>query len=233
MTSWHELPRAAFDLETTGRDPHQARIVTASIVVVDGGGSVIATHEWLARPDVEIPAEATAVHGISNRHAQRSGMAPERVAAQVSTVLAGLFDVGTPVMAFNAPYDFTVLNAECARYGVIPPRASPVIDPFVLNKEVHRFRKGKRTLVALCEEYVVDLTDAHTSTADALATIRLADCLADKFPQLRTDATSLHESQIGWCSDQAASFQDYLRRTRNPDAVISGEWPVLAELVPA
>ncbi|GAB3263278.1 3'-5' exonuclease [Arthrobacter pigmenti] len=233
MTSWHELPRAAFDLETTGRDPHQARIVTASIVVVDGGGSVIATHEWLARPDVEIPAEATAVHGISNRHAQRSGMAPERVAAQVSTVLAGLFDAGTPVMAFNAPYDFTVLNAECARYGVIPPQASPVIDPFVLNKEVHRFRKGKRTLVALCEEYVVDLTDAHTSAADALATIRLADCLADKFPQLRTDAASLHESQIGWCSDQAASFQDYLRRTRNPDAVISGEWPVLAELVPA
>lgn len=233
MTSWHELPRAAFDLETTGRDPHQARIVTASIVVVDDGGTVIASHEWLARPEIEIPAEATAVHGVSNQQAQDAGLAPERVAAEVSAVLAGLFDAGTPVLAFNAPYDFTVLTAECARYGSVPPQAGPVIDPFVLNKEVHRYRKGKRTLVALCEEYLVDLAEAHTSAADALATIRLADCLAEKFPRLQTDAAGLHEAQVGWCREQAASFQEYLRRTKNPDAVISGEWPVHAELVPA
>ncbi|GAB3530165.1 3'-5' exonuclease [Arthrobacter monumenti] len=231
MNSWHELPRAAFDLETTGRDPHEARIVTASIVLVNGAGEVVRTHEWMAAPEIDIPAEASAVHGVTNERAQAEGLPPEYVTAEVLAVLEGLFDAGIPVMAFNAPYDFTVLGSECRRYGLVPTEAKPVIDPFVLNKHVHKYRRGKRTLVALCEEYLVDLKEAHTSAADALATIRLADCLAAKYPQLHTDAASLHDAQIDWCREQAASFQEYLRRTK-PEAVISGDWPVHAELVP-
>lgn len=232
MNSWHELPRAAFDLETTGRNPHEARIVTASVVLVNGAGEITRTHEWMAAPEIKIPAEASAVHGISDERARAEGRHPEQVTAEVSAVLKDLFDAGIPVMAFNAPYDFTVLGAECRRYGLVPSAAKPVIDPFVLNKHVHKYRRGKRTLVALCEEYLVDLEEAHTSAADALATIRLADALAAKYPQLRTDAASLHEAQIHWCREQAASFQEYLRRTKDPEAVISGEWPIHAELVP-
>ncbi|HEY1155573.1 MAG TPA: 3'-5' exonuclease, partial [Arthrobacter sp.] len=65
MSSWNTLPRAAFDLETTGRNSRAARIVTASITVVDHQGEVIEEHEWLADPGVEIPAEASDVHGIT------------------------------------------------------------------------------------------------------------------------------------------------------------------------
>ncbi|MFP5311835.1 MAG: 3'-5' exonuclease, partial [Actinomycetes bacterium] len=59
MSSWNSLPRAAFDLETTGRNSRSARIVTASITVVDQQGEVIKEHEWLADPGVEIPTEAS------------------------------------------------------------------------------------------------------------------------------------------------------------------------------
>ena len=38
--AWTEGPRASFDLETTGRDPHTARIVTASVVRTDAAGAV-------------------------------------------------------------------------------------------------------------------------------------------------------------------------------------------------
>jgi len=36
----------------------------------------------------------------------------------------------------------------------------------------------------------------------------------------------LHANQIGWALDSAASFQDYMRRTRDPLFVARGTWPV-------
>ncbi|HEY8294505.1 MAG TPA: 3'-5' exonuclease [Micrococcaceae bacterium] len=225
MNSWTNLPRAAFDLETTGRYPLEARLVTASIVVVDAAGEVSASHEWLADPGVEIPAEVTAIHGISTAHARDHGLPVRDVVAAVVRTLESLFRQGIPVMAFNATYDFTVLAAESARHGVPGLRAHPVLDPYVLSKQVDKYRRGKRTLVALCESYGVPLHDAHTSAADALATIRLADALAARHPQLRCGAEVLHTSQIGWAAAQAEDFQSYLRR-KDPTAVVAGHWPV-------
>lgn len=114
-----------------------------------------------------------------------------------------------------------MLAAESARYGV-PPQLSrfpPVLDPYVMNKQVDRYRKGKRTLTALCEEYGVDLTNAHTSAADALATLRVLDAMAGKFPKLQMPAPALHQLQVDWAASQAADFQQYLRRSK-PTAVI-------------
>jgi DNA polymerase III subunit epsilon len=226
MSSWNSLPRAAFDVETTGRDPRTARIVTASIVVVDGSGALLAEHEWLADPGVEIPAEVSLIHSITTEHARRFGSPSARVAAEVSNVLDSLFRSGVPVIAFNACYDFTVLARELARSGLPDLAVGDVIDPYVSNKEVHRYRRGRRTLGALCEEYGVDLLKAHTSAADALATLRLADALASVFPELQRPARELHTAQVGWAAAQAADFQSWLRRT-NPSAVVEGFWPVL------
>ena len=226
MTSWNTLPRAAFDLETTGRNSRSARIVTASITVVDASGQPIREHEWLADPGVEIPAEASEIHGITTEKARSEGRPAAEVTREVASVLQDLFDGGVPVIAFNAAYDFTVLAAESARYGVPQLTRFPVLDPYIMNKQVDRFRKGKRTLAALCEEYGVDLENAHTSAADALATLRVLDAMAGKFPKLQLPAPRLHQLQVDWAASQAADFQAYLRRTK-PTAVIEGEWPVL------
>jgi DNA polymerase-3 subunit epsilon len=226
MTSWNTLPRAAFDLETTGRNSRSARIVTASITVVDASGQPIREHEWLADPGVEIPAEASEIHGITTEKARSEGRPAAEVTREVAAVLQDLFDGGVPVIAFNAAYDFTVLAAESARYGVPQLSRFPVLDPYIMNKQVDRFRKGKRTLTALCEEYGVDLENAHTSAADALATLRVLDAMAGKFPKLQLPAPRLHQLQVDWAASQAADFQAYLRRTK-PTAVIEGEWPVL------
>jgi DNA polymerase-3 subunit epsilon len=90
----------------------------------------------------------------------------------------------------TASYDFTVLAAEIARYGVPQLTRFPVLDPYIMNKQVDRYRKGKRTLTALCEEYGVVLDNAHTSAADALATLRVLDAMAGKFPKLSMPAAS-------------------------------------------
>ncbi|WP_179389152.1 exonuclease domain-containing protein [Psychromicrobium silvestre] len=224
MSNWLDGPRAAFDVETTGRDPQQARLVTASIVLLDASGNFLEEHEWLADPGVDIPAEAAQIHGISTERARSEGAPVEQVVAATAAVLRGYFARGIPVMAFNAPYDFTVLRSESRRHGVPALRERPVIDPLILDKQVDRFRKGKRTLVAMCEHYGITLLDAHTSAADAMATLQLAVSMAASYPELQIPAAELHQAQIRWAADQAASFQEYLRRSR-PDAVVNGSWP--------
>lgn len=228
MTNWHELPRAAFDLETTGRDPHTARIVTASILVVNAKAEILQHREWLVNPGVRIPEEASDIHGITTEVAERDGMDPATAVAEISVFLDALFQT-MPVMVFNAAYDFTVLREEAKRYGIdqIDPR--PVIDPYIIDKQVDKYRRGKRTLVAMSEFYQVPLINAHTSVADAAATIAVADRLAEKYAsQLQIDPLLLHSNQIEWAATQAASFQDYLRR-RDPSAVVEGDWPVKQE----
>ena len=224
MTSWHTLPRAAFDLETTGRDPLDARIVTASILVVNGRSEILQTREWLVNPGVAIPEEASAIHGISTAKAQADGMDAATAVAEISAFLADLF-LTMPVMAFNAAYDFTVLDREAKRHGLARIVPAPVIDPYVLDKQVDKYRRGKRNLSVMSEFYGVPLLNAHTSEADAAATIGIADAQAAKYPQLQADPAALHAQQIKWAAEQAASLQEYFRR-KNPDAVVDGQWPV-------
>lgn len=227
MNSWHTQPRAAFDLETTGRDPLTARIVTASIILVDRSGAVLQHHEWLADPGVDIPVEATAVHGIATHTARAQGAPAGQAVNQIAGVLNGFFREKIPVLAFNARYDFTVLAREGQRHGIRTPNPFPVLDPYVMDKHADRFRPGKRTLTAMCAHYGVPLENAHTSAADVLATLSLGAVLADRFPQLRRPAPDLHEFQMTWALRQAESFQRYLRRS-NPDAVVEGRWPAVA-----
>ena len=224
MNSWHELPHAAFDLETTGRDPHTARIVTASVILVNGHGDVLQHHEWLSAVEEDIPAEAAAIHGVSTDQARAEGRPAPEVTAEIAGVLGGFFAAGIPVLAFNASYDFTVLNRECERFGLSAPVPAPVIDPYILDKQVDRYRRGKRTLTALTEHYGVGFENAHTSAADVMATIGVARAMAGRYPVLHGDAVELHRAQIGWAGAQAASFQDYLRR-KDPAAVVDGAWP--------
>ena len=224
MTSWHTLPRAAFDLETTGRDPLDARIVTASIVVVNGRSEILHTKEWLVNPGVPIPVEASEIHGIYTAQAQAEGMDAATAVAEISAYLADLFQT-MPVMAFNAAYDFTVLDREAKRHGVATLAPAPVIDPYIMDKQVDKYRRGKRNLSVMSEFYGVPLLNAHTSQADAAATIGIADALAEKYPKLQIDPLELHGAQVSWAAEQAAGLQEFFRR-KDPAAVVNGEWPV-------
>ena len=217
-------PVVGFDLETTGVDPNTARIVTASVVLLDPAGQIINRREWLVNPGLEIPAEATAVHGVSNEKAQAEGQ-PAAAAVQEILELLSFALEQSPVVAYNASYDFSVLHAEALRYGLVPVIPGNVIDPFIIDKQVDKFRKGKRTLLDVCAHYGVVLEDAHTSFADAVACVGVARAIAVKYPQLQVDPRKLHGWQIGWAREQAESFQAYLRKS-NPQAVIDGSWPI-------
>jgi len=231
--SWHQRRLAAFDLETTGIDSESDRIVTAAVSVV-GDGLAPAFHAWLLDPGVEIPAGASAVHGITTERARAEGRPPREAVEEIVATLAEQLRQGVPVVAFNARFDLTCLDREARRNGIasLADRVGGaagmlVVDPFVLDKQVDRYRKGKRTLGAVCAHYNVPLDEAHASHADALAAARVAWRLGQAFEELRAlDLPTLHARQVAWAAEQAASFEDYLRRNGR-DERIERAWPVV------
>jgi DNA polymerase-3 subunit epsilon len=226
MSSWSDT-LAVFDLETTGIDVEACRIVTATVAVLDADGAVVERVDWLVNPGIDIPEAATRVHGISTDHAMANGCHPLQGVAEIVDTLRGHLGRGIPLVAYNAPYDLTLLNRESMRHGIPPLAApSPVIDPLVIDKAVDRYRKGKRTLEAACAEYGVILDGAHDSGADAIAAGRVAQAIARRHSEsLPTAVDQLHALQVEWCRQQAESFQEYMRRVRDPEFVAHGGWP--------
>ncbi|MEU3839584.1 3'-5' exonuclease [Streptomyces sp. NPDC028635] len=231
--AWHRELLIGFDLETTGTDPCEARIVTGAVIEVRGG-QVLGRREWLADPGVEIPADAVAVHGISNERAAAEGRPADQVADAIADVLAGYWKTGVPVVAYNAAFDLTLLSAELLRHGLPSLRdrlggqaPAPVIDPYTIDRWADRYRRGKRNLEAVCAEYGVPLDAAHDACADALAAARLAGAIAGRHPKIAAlGPAELHHRQVEWYAEWAADFQAFLRRKGETDAVVDATWPV-------
>ncbi|MGW1622754.1 exonuclease domain-containing protein [Streptomyces sp. NPDC002172] len=237
---WHQELLIGFDLETTGTDPREARIVTGAVIEVRAGQE-LGRREWLADPGVEIPADAVAVHGISNERAAAEGRPADQVADALADVLTGYWKTGVPVVAYNATFDLTLLSAELRRHGLrslsdrlggLDP--APVVDPYTIDRWVDRYRRGKRNLEAVCAEYGITLAAAHNASADALAAARLAGAIAERHPKIAAlGPAELHRRQVEWYAEWAADFQQFLRRKGEADAVVDGAWPLreLADVV--
>lgn len=226
-TPWHHT-LGVFDLETTGIDVATSRIVSAHVGLIGPGGEVVEQYDWLADPGVEIPAQASAVHGITTQRAREEGRPAGEVVSEIIATIAGLFAREHALTIYNAPYDLSLLAHEARRHGVdalyLP---SPIIDPLVIDKAVDRYRKGKRTLEAAAAHYGVQLTAAHDAGADAVAAGRVAQAIARRYEtELGSDPVALHDRQVAWALEHAASFTEYMRRVKDPSFHDPGHWPV-------
>ncbi|NNC10483.1 3'-5' exonuclease [Planctomonas sp. JC2975] len=227
MKQWHD-ELGVFDLETTGVDVATSRIVSAHVGVLDSTGAIVERLDWLVDPGVPIPPGASAVHGITTERARAEGRPAADAVVEIVAALRGLLLRGIPVVAYNAPYDLSLLHHEALRHGVEPlSDPTPVIDPLVIDKAVDKYRRGKRTLTVTAEHYGVDLIGAHDAAADAIAAGRVAQAIARAFPlELAVAADELHSLQVRWSNEQALDFQDYMRRVKDPTFTARGEWPI-------
>ncbi len=224
--AWWPGSALAYDSESTGPEPTTARLVTAHAVEVSAGGAVV-RGAWLMNPGCEIPAEAVAIHGVTTEQAQLEGEAPEVVVPAIVTVISCAWAAGLPLVAFNASYDLTLLEHERSLLGRGPIDLGPVIDPFVIDHGVERYRKGKRTLTALAEHYNVPQGDAHTAAGDAITAARIAWRQAQRCTELKhLTLAELQAWQAKVNAERAAHLQEYFRSNGKPDAVCNGEWPV-------
>lgn len=185
--SWHRAPMTPFDLETTGRDPHTARIVEAAVLQV-GDGRTQAS-KWLVRPDgYDIPDEAVKIHGISTAQARADGRPGVEVLDEILADLALALRGGRPIVGHNVSYDLAVVEAEAVRYGLpglaerLDGQICPVLDTCVMDRYLMPFRRrpsadvGPYTLATSAHTYKIafDASAAHGAEYDALVSARIA-----------------------------------------------------------
>ena len=211
MSNWHDQ-LGVFDLETTGIDVESARIVSAHVGLLDDDRRGRRTPRLARRPRRRDPGRRPPPSTASPPSTPASsGWPAAQAVAEIVAALRSLFDRGIPVVAYNAPYDFTLLDREAHRHGIAPlVSPGPIIDPLVIDKAVDKYRRGKRTLEVTALHYGVDLTDAHDAGADAIAAGRVAQALA----RVHTEALALEAAELHRCrSTGARSRPKTSRRT--------------------
>ncbi len=168
--AWRDVPVALVDLETTGRDASNDRVVEVGIVVGRHDG-VIARYNWLINPGVPIPEEVRAVHGISDADVKDSPRFAE-IAHEIAAALQGCIPA-----AYNASFDRMFLANEFgrvgAREGAVPPalrKDVDWIDPLVWAREVQKEEKSK-ALGEVATRLGVKLENAHRASDDAEAAL--------------------------------------------------------------
>ena len=233
---WQRMPMLAFDTETSGVDVFTDRIVTATLIRTHPDKPTDTWH-YIVDPGIPIPTAASDVHGYTNDRAQAEAThTPEQALFEITGRIALWMSHGWPLVAMNAPYDLTLLEAENQRHGIDTlvarlggvGKVQPVIDPRVLDKHADTYRKGGRKLTDLCSLYGVQLQDAHSSSADALAAAQLVPAIITRHSRAFPGHTlaSLHQSQIGWAREQMHSLRSYFDRQGTPHDGCCPSWPL-------
>lgn len=238
MTMVGDMPICALDLETTGPNPLSDRIVTAHLSLINPQTGTIQPHDWLLNPGIEIEPGAAAVHGITTEHAQEHGQDYTEGVQQIRDALINAWEAGHVVVAFNGAFDLTLVNAECGRLDIGLLELGPVVDPFILDKQHDKYRKGSRKLGDVCQHYSITLDNAHEAAADALAAARLAYKLLRRYDLATKPAEQLMHQQAVWYAEQQTGLATYWRKKAvglagdeaaellARAATVTTEWPI-------
>lgn len=182
---YRDLPEAAhnlfcdgfvcLDLETTGKDPHQDTEV-CEITVLDTDGVPLLSS--FVKPSKPIPAEVTALHGITDEMVADAPTFRE-IYSEIAFAITG-----QTVVIYNANYDAYLLDRLFIENDLdMPPFEQWCL---MLAYARHHRAPGKylgqyawQSLSAACEQQGVEQDgEAHRTLADTLSTWRLLQKLA-------------------------------------------------------
>jgi len=177
-----EKPIVFFDLETTGINIGTDKIVEIAILKVFPNGNK-ESKTWLVNPEIEIPKEASDIHGITNEQVVTEPTFKE-LAPQINELIADCDLAG-----FNSNrFDIPLLAEELMRVGI----------DFNMNNrkaiDVQRIfhKKEQRTLSAGYQFYCgKELEGAHGAEADTNATYEILLAQLEKYDDIGTSVDDL------------------------------------------
>ena len=197
-TALAALPAIALDLETTGLDVANDRVVGIGAVAMRGS-IVLEEPRVDARvdPGVPIPAASTRIHGITD-----SEVAGAPAFAELFGPLAEML-AGSVVIGQSIRFDLAVLHHEAARAG-LSWHDPPALDVAHLAGALDRGLVDLG-LESLANRFGVTIEARHDALGDSLAAARI---FAELIPRLReADIRTLGEAQA-----LAARRADLVRR---------------------
>ena len=177
-------PICFFDLETTGVNVAKDRVVEISILKVFPNGNK-ESKTWLVNPEMNIPAEVIAVHGISNEK-----VANEPTFKELSKEIYAMIkdcDLG----GYNSDrFDIPLLAEEMLRAEIDFDMKNTVS----VDVQTIFHKMEKRTLEAAYKFYCdKTLENAHSAAADTNATYEVLKSQLDRYPDLENDIKKLSE----------------------------------------
>ena len=177
-------PIVFFDLETTGTNINSDRIVEISVVKLMPNGEIKSKTRRI-NPEMPIPAEATAIHHITDED-----VANEPTFRQVANSLAQIM-AGCDIAGFNSNrFDIPLLDQEFVRAKVDFDFSKA---RFIDVQTIYH-KKEPRTLVAAYRYYCgKDLTEAHSALADTTATMEVLLAQLEKYDDLPCEVGALSE----------------------------------------
>ncbi len=175
-------PIVFFDLETTGVDITHDRFVEISLIKVLPSGEEIEKTRRI-NPGIPIPAEATAVHHITDED-----VAGEPEFKQIARSLAQEL-TGCDLAGFNSNrFDIPMLDQEFQRAGV----KFDFSKARFVDVQTIFHKKEQRTLVAAYRFYCgKELDGAHSACADTRATLEVLKSQLDRYDDLPNDIQEL------------------------------------------
>lgn len=165
-------PLCFFDLETTGINITQDRILEIAVIKMMPNGEVLRKSDVL-NPTIPIPPESSAIHGIRDEDVKDKPSFKE-VAKDYARFMEGADLAGFNVIKFDIP----VLVEEFLRADVeFDYSRKKIIDA---QKIFHLMEK--RTLSAAYRFYVnKDLENSHTAEADTEATMEVLIAQVERY----------------------------------------------------
>lgn len=157
---------ACLDLETTGVDVGQSRIVEIAIVYDDLETGELKRYVRKVNPEIPIPKEAAEVHGIKDEDVVDSPKLQD-IADEFLKILGK-----RTLITYNGKrFDIPLLVTQLQRIRVNWFPDQPLVDGLELERKLN-----PNTLSAVYERYVgEELEDAHQAEADVLATLEILE----------------------------------------------------------
>jgi DNA polymerase-3 subunit epsilon len=204
-----DRPLVFFDLETTGVQIATDRIVEISILKVFPNGN---RESWtkLVNPEIEIPKEASDIHGITNEKVVSEPKFSE-LAPKISTMIEGCDLAG-----FNSNrFDIPLLAEEMLRARV----NFDMHDRKAIDVQVIFHKKEQRNLSAGYEFYCgKTLDNAHSAEADTLATFEILEAQLEKYEELEGDVNFLSDYSS---HQKRADFAGFILFDENKEEIFS------------
>ena len=171
-------PLVFFDLETTGINITNDRIVEISFLKVHPNGKEEIKSRRI-NPGMPIPPQATAIHGITDDDVKDCP-----TFKQVARSLADQLE-GCDLAGFNSSrFDVPMLAEEFLRAGVDFDMSKRKF----VDVQIIFHKKEQRTLEAAYAFYCnKQLKNAHSAEADAFATYEVLKSQLDRYPDLTND----------------------------------------------
>ena len=138
------------DTETTGLDPAQGhRLVELGCVELLNRIPTGATFHVYLNPEREVPAEATAIHGLTTEF-----LKDKPLFADIVDDFFAFVGEEAPLVIHNAGFDHGFLNAELKRVARDLIARERLIDTLMLARRKHP--AGPNRLDDLCARYSID-----------------------------------------------------------------------------